>query len=409
MKNMNNMIAYLLMLSLIFSVTFAAADTVKLVFIHHSTGGNWLADPNTDQPYGGLGAALMNNNYFVSATNYGWGPDSIGDRTDITNWIEWFTGPNSSGILSALYAENRQNIGDFGSWSRLATDPGGENKIIMFKSCFPNSDLFGNPDDPPASEANDWEFSVSNAKAVYNKILSYFAARPDKLFVVITAPPKTLNEYSADMQTPAERAANARAFNNWLINNWLSGYSKNNVAVFDYFNVLTHPDNHHRIVGGNIEHYTSPQSGNFAYYPSGDSHPSTEGHQKAATEFVPLLNYYYNKWTGTAGGGCISVADDLALNLCVMYQGVRYGTTLDFYANPDDPGELYWKLNIATFHNLSGDPGNCITVPDDLSLSLCAVYQGKNYSFTLNYSPLQRDPAELYWKMDISTFKEIEN
>jgi len=36
---------------------------VKLVFIHHSTGGNWLADPNGDQPYGGLGRALMNNNY----------------------------------------------------------------------------------------------------------------------------------------------------------------------------------------------------------------------------------------------------------------------------------------------------------------------------------------------------------
>ncbi|NJL59223.1 MAG: hypothetical protein HC887_05815 [Desulfobacteraceae bacterium] len=48
-------------------------------------------------------------------------------------------------------------------------------------------------------------------------------------------------------------------------------------------------------------------------------------------------------------------------------------------------------------------------VADDLSLSLCAAYQGKNYSFTLNYSLLPRDPAELYWKMDISTFKEIEH
>ena len=43
---------------------------VRLVFIHHSTGGAWLADPNGDQPYGGLGRALMNNNYYVSATNY---------------------------------------------------------------------------------------------------------------------------------------------------------------------------------------------------------------------------------------------------------------------------------------------------------------------------------------------------
>jgi hypothetical protein len=114
------------------------ASTVKLIFIHHSTGGNWLADPNQDQPYGGLGMALMNNNYFVSATNYGWGLDNIGDRTDIPHWPEWFTGPNSNEILAALYNESGQNVcGDgmcFGNWSRLGTNPGGENEIILFKS-----------------------------------------------------------------------------------------------------------------------------------------------------------------------------------------------------------------------------------------------------------------------------------
>ena len=47
------------------------AAPVKLVFIHHSTGENWLADGN-----GGLGIALRDNNYFVSDTNYGWGPDA---------------------------------------------------------------------------------------------------------------------------------------------------------------------------------------------------------------------------------------------------------------------------------------------------------------------------------------------
>lgn len=51
---------------------------VKLVFVHHSTGENWLGDDN-----GGLGIALRDASYFVSDTNYGWGPDSIGDRTDV--------------------------------------------------------------------------------------------------------------------------------------------------------------------------------------------------------------------------------------------------------------------------------------------------------------------------------------
>ncbi|MBN1316922.1 MAG: hypothetical protein JXA42_15690, partial [Anaerolineales bacterium] len=114
---------------------------VKLIFIHHSCGENWLSDED-----GGLGRALSENNYFVSDTNYGWGPDSIGDLTDITDWPEWFTGPDSGRYLDALYAESGQN-----SWySRTRADPGGENRIVLFKSCYPNSNIEGRPDDPPA-------------------------------------------------------------------------------------------------------------------------------------------------------------------------------------------------------------------------------------------------------------------
>jgi len=254
---------------------------VRLVFVHHSTGGNWLADDN-----GGLGIALRNNNYFVSATNYGWGPDSIGDRTDIPDWPEWFTGTNSSAILTALYNESSQNFGDFGDWSRLATNPGGGNEIIMFKSCFPNSALEGNPADPPS--ADGW-LTVGHAKYVYNEILQYFATRPDKLFVVITAPPLSDPTY----------AANARAFNQWLMNNWLAenSYTLGNVVVFDFYNVLTGPDNHHRYFGGAIQYVFTPGM-NTLYYPTddGNDHPSVAGNQKATAEFVQLLNVFYHRW-----------------------------------------------------------------------------------------------------------------
>ncbi|MEW6360138.1 MAG: carbohydrate binding domain-containing protein [Planctomycetota bacterium] len=277
------------------------AAPVRLIFVHHSTGGNWLADPNPDQPSGGLARALMQNNYFVSGTNYGWGPDGIGDRTDIPNWPEWFVGPNSAAILNALYRETGQNIGDFGAWSRPDAGPAGENEIILFKSCFPNSDLSGAPNDPPGAEPNE-ELAVGNAKAVYNRLLTCFASRQDKLFVVITAPPLTREE------TAPDRAANARAFNNWLVNEWLKGYAHHNVAVFDYYNVLTsnggdanrndagaQTGNHHRWSDGAVQHVQTVKS-NFCAYPTGDSHPSTAGHQKATAEFVPLLNVFYNRW-----------------------------------------------------------------------------------------------------------------
>lgn len=285
----------------IFADTTSPSSPVKLIFIHHSTGGNWLADSNMDAPYGELGKELMNNNYYVSATNYGWGPNSIGDSTDIPHWPDWFTGTHSATILSQLYIETGQNVLDYGTWSRLSQDPGGENVIVMFKSCFPNSDLFGEPDDEAGTTIND-QFTVSNAKAVYNNILTYFATRQDKLFVVITAPPQIEADYNPDYQSASHRAGNARAFNNWLVNDWLDSYDYKNVAVFDYYNVLTAAGNHHQITGGQVEHAINTNY-DFAGYPSGDSHPNTEGHQKATTEFVPLLNYYYNLWIASDGSG----------------------------------------------------------------------------------------------------------
>lgn len=286
---------------LITGAAYAGVDSpppspVKLIFIHHSTGGNWLSDPTESHPYGGLGRALMENNYYVSATNYGWGPDSIGDRTDIPNWPEWFTGENSTAVLSALFNETAQNFQDYGEWVRLSSDPGGENKIIMMKSCFPNSDLFGEPYDDAGYEIND-QYTVANAKAVYNSLLASFAAHRNKLFVVITAPPQTRESYADDYQTPEHRAANARSFNRWLVNDWLKNYPYKNVVVFDYFNVLTGENNHHRYINGTIEHSTVSDS-NMSFYPTDawDAHPNTQGQLKATAEFIPLLNYYYNEW-----------------------------------------------------------------------------------------------------------------
>ncbi len=254
------------------------AAPVKLVFVHHSCGENWLADE-----HGGLGRALERNNYFASDTNYGWGPDGIGDRTDITDWPEWFTGPRSDRCLAALRAEGERRS----DYTRTLQDPGGENRVILFKSCFPNSNLEGAPGDPPARGEG---LTVGNAKAIYNELLGAFAARQDQLFVVVTAPP---------VQDPA-RAANARAFNTWLVKEWLADYEHENVAVFDYYNVLTGPDCHHRFRDGAIEHAVTAGRNTLRYPSDGDDHPSPEGNRKATAEFVPLLNVYYHRWQESA-------------------------------------------------------------------------------------------------------------
>lgn len=245
-------------------------EIARLIFIHHSTGENWLADDN-----GKLGEALAENNYYVSDTNYGWGVDSIGDLTDIGHWWLWFRGPNSEIYLDELYKEGGQNS----EYSRPSTEVSGENEIIMFKSCFPNSSLGGYVDDPildiesnmlRGEDSGSIYHTVANAKGIYIDLLEYFETRTDKLFIVITAPPLSDSTY----------ADNARAFNNWLVNDWLDDYAYKNVAVFDFYDVLADP------------------SSNTLKYPSGegDDHPSNEGNLLATEEFIPFLNSVYRNW-----------------------------------------------------------------------------------------------------------------
>jgi hypothetical protein len=281
------------------------AAPVKLIFVHHSTGEAWL-----DDDHGRLGIALRDNGYFVSDTNYGWGPDAIGDSTDIGHWWSWFRGPSSAAYLAALYAESARHC----DYSRLATDPGGPNEIVMFKSCYPNSEL-RSPDSPvPAIADNPLkgrpcggsDFTVANAKGIYLDLLEYFGAHPEKLFVAVVAPPVT----SPD--TPG-----GRALADWLVDHWLqdSGYTAGNVLVFDFYNVLTSKTgggandvglatgNHHRVWDGAVQHKTDDGADRLAY-PSagGGNHPNAAGDLKATAEFVPLLNAAYNAWKGNTDG-----------------------------------------------------------------------------------------------------------
>jgi hypothetical protein len=96
------------------------------------------------------------------------------------------------------------------------------------------------------------------------------------------------------------------------------------------------------------------------------------------------------------GNSCLPVADDFAFNICAEYHGAKYGFTL----NLDDADQFLWKGDLGTFRKLQSDPDNCISVSDDLKLDMCVEYQGHNYEFTMNYD------NGLIWKMDVGTFRE---
>jgi hypothetical protein len=279
---------------------------VKLAFIHHSVGENWL------KPDGGdLRAVLNANNYYVVDTNYEWGPDAavganyvtaekIGDRTDIGQWYDWFLGPQRDTYLNALY--NDKQLTDSAGLNTI-TDPGGEASVVMFKSCFSQGAvLTGNPDDAPLAagqpnpihgqsiSSNEAAYTVANVKGLYRDLLTYFTTRQDKLFIIITPPP------SDKATSSAENMSALRGVATWLATQLLVSYPYRNVRVFDFSTVMT--GGHHTLQGrvlGPTPYlvYTSPGP---------DNHPTPAGSQLATTEFVPLLNAWYHCWKGT--GAC---------------------------------------------------------------------------------------------------------
>ena len=259
-------------------------ETERVVFIHHSCGDNWLDTGN-----GNLGDVLGDNNYYTRDTYYGWEyyngeeMEDIGSSTDTEDWLIWFGDPDnpvtqsndelrSDNIMNTLYTTDNKN-----AVYTPITDPGGENDIIMFKSCFPNSEVGS---------------SIDDEKEIYNKILNYFELHQDKLFILIT-PPGVITVSSWE---------NTRELCQWLVdddNGWLSDYDHNNVGVFDFYCVLSETDSHHTIENGDsVYAYASGYDGTSPYHNEGDNHPNSIGNQKATDEFIPLLNYYYNKWKG---------------------------------------------------------------------------------------------------------------
>lgn len=247
----------------------APSETVKICFIHHSTGSAWISASN-----GGLGTALNANNYFVTETDYGWDAqtgDGLGNRTDTDNWPEWFTDAK----MPYVYANDAHY-----DYTNTIGDPAGENDIIMFKSCYPNSEV-GN--------------SIDDEKQRYLNLLNYFEQHQDKMFVLIVPPPEIVID--SDLLT--------RELADWLVdyeNGWLNSYDYFNVHVFDYYNVLTDPNNHHRVEGNDVVHTVSgspmdaDHPNELYYYSGSNDHPTSEGHQKATAEYVSLLNACYHIW-----------------------------------------------------------------------------------------------------------------
>lgn len=254
---------------------------LNLLFLHHSVGAHLLSDPGPDDSRkgthpngGGLRRALTARGFSVHEATYG---SRFGEHTDLFDWNDKF----SSHMDELLRLEEQDRV----------LPPGSKNSVVLFKSCFPNN-AFTGPGASPGS-GHGPELTVANAQVALRSLLPTLERHPETLFVYLTAPPlapvapderaykllakKILGKPSAreKLRTAGE---NARRFNDWVVakDGWLAGYTRKNVAVFDYFGILT----------------DGSATGLSAYATASgtDSHPSAAGNQRATEAFLPFLD-----------------------------------------------------------------------------------------------------------------------
>lgn len=262
----------------------APGRPIPLVFLHHSVGGQLLAAPGDDRgkdsiyeshPEGGdLRNRLKESGYLVHEASY---KSEVGDRTDTFDWLPKFRSQMPQILRTKMQDE------------RL--DEGERNEVVIFKSCFPNTKFLEMGKEPGKADGPD--LNVANAKATMRALRDEFQRHPDTLFVYVTSPPLAPKLDPQPLWKIAAKAVLGRSFGNaelattgrltrqfnaWLVakDGWLADYPHQNVAVFNYWNILTGE--------GQSDLLVYPTRGGF------DPHPARAGNERAATAFVPFLN-----------------------------------------------------------------------------------------------------------------------
>jgi hypothetical protein len=239
------LIVLLVVLSLLPASVRAQDDEtpVRIIFMHHSTGANLIAQGGVREALTDMGYDFWDHGYNGDGLVNGAGEalgenwDVPGDNTDPDGWHEIFQQPVTTPPMN--------------TFSHML-----EFDVIIFKSCFPNSDI---------QSDEQWD----TYQSYYLDIRDVIDRHPDKLFIAFTIPPLTPNSSSPEAATRARRWAE------YLTSpEYLDGHP--NLVVFDIFSLLADEDGYLR------DDYRPDDES--------DSHPNELANQTLGPIFVDLID-----------------------------------------------------------------------------------------------------------------------
>lgn len=214
----------------------------NIIFIHHSVGNNLIHQGNLREQFQQFGYFFWDQDYLdIGLTQpdgmpAGYSYDIPGDNTDIDGYVMIFQQP----VL----------VLPVNAFSALL-----QHEVIIFKSCFPNSQIADNA-------TLEWD------KQEYLIIRQSIDQHPDHIFFLVTSPP--LNPAETDKSS----AQRARELNTWLASpEFTDGHP--NLFVYNLFDFLAE--------GNPTAEDTNMLK--LAFRDGSDSHPNSTANQQVA----PLL------------------------------------------------------------------------------------------------------------------------
>lgn len=184
-------------------------DFTDVIFLHHSVGRNLIHQGGVRERLTEAGFRFWDHDYNwegltrPDGTPAGYSYGIPGDNTDPDGLARLFAQPVFPWPLNAL--------------SGLL-----QHKVIIVKSCFPNSNIRSDE-------------QLLEMQGYYLRMRERMDRFQDHLFIIVTSPP--LNP----AETTPEAAARARTLSRWLQSEeFLAGHP--NVAVFDLFGLLAEDD-----------------------------------------------------------------------------------------------------------------------------------------------------------------------
>jgi len=244
-----------LLIGLLLFAGTALADGEKIIFLHHSTGGNVYREGNVPDWLHTYNPTLEISERNYPTNGYPW------SNYPYDYWNLWINGACAPGNPNMECLNN------------LAA----EFDVIIFKHCFPGAAIQPDTGTPDVSSNRK---SLENYKAQYRALRAEMDKYPDTIFIIWTLAP--LHR----LATNPEQAARAWQFVQWVKNEFLveDGREHPNIFIFDFFGIVA-------------EKRANPPEGQqyclkYEYersHTGSDSHPNTLANQTAGPLFAKCI------------------------------------------------------------------------------------------------------------------------